>query len=79
MVTPMSFIHPQGHVSYIKWRSQPCVKRNHNPKYKYKVECRATQTPDKGEGNYDKVPWRSEHPLLTGRRMHKSFVTLKST
>jgi hypothetical protein len=26
------------------------VKRDHNPKNVYKVECRATQTPDKNEG-----------------------------
>jgi hypothetical protein len=31
-----------------KQRSQQCVKRNHNPKGNYKIECRAT--PDKCEG-----------------------------
>jgi hypothetical protein len=27
-----------------------CVKRNHDPKSKYKIQCRATQTPDKCQG-----------------------------
>jgi hypothetical protein len=33
-----------------KYRSQQCVKRNHNPKGNYKIECRATRTSDKCEG-----------------------------
>jgi hypothetical protein len=33
-----------------EYRSQQCVKRNHNPKgnfINYKIECKATRTPDK--------------------------------
>jgi hypothetical protein len=33
-----------------KEQNQHCVKRNHNPKSKCKIECRETRTPDNCKG-----------------------------
>jgi hypothetical protein len=38
-------------ILYLKITKLQCIKRNHNPKSKYEIECRATRTvPDKYEG-----------------------------